>query len=667
MHFLYTKPSGVKLGWRIFLQGYRDNITAMKRVGIMLMLAVLLAFQLFTTSTVNAAVSTVGSASQAANSDNITITTPSGTAAGDVILFGVNFRADSASYSCPSGYSSNGMVSVYASGGSGTITYVAGATISLGSDAPTAIYRTIVPATPPASYNFYFRVTCTEGFGGKEALVPASVKTVAGATSYRGVYATTPIDVHGTASGSGTAISAPSVTTTVPNTRVVGFFSINNGGSITAPTGTVSVWSLSSSGGASSTRSTVLVADYDHSAAAATGSKTATASSTGDWSGIHIALRPAPVPLNQSSYRWFENADSITPGSPLAPQDSAASVPAETAVRLRGRLATETMGMANAEQNFKLQYAEKSGTCDIGFSGEVYSDVEPPSSAAVTAIAGSGSTVSAGGFLWSSPDNITADDGQNAFSQGIGESITDYLVSSSHGFAIPSGATIEGIELIVDRTSLVSAGSPTDYDIRLMKGGVATATNKSINADWNNGSGNYGGPTDLWGESWIPADINASNFGARIGVYVPDQATAYVDYVAVKVYYSVPVSGPMAFHDNALANDGTPITSTANDPLNGGRTAVYQTYIESNPFTNSNGGITTGSDGLWDFSIRPNAAAAGKSFCFRAVNADNSLLSSYSYIPELTVESLSSSAPTLDQQMRGGQSVVGGQKQPFSW
>lgn len=56
----------------------------------------------------------------------------------------------------------------------------------------------------------------------------------------------------------------------------------------------------------------------------------------------------------------------------------------------------------------------------------------------------------------------------------------------------------------------------TDYDVRLIKNGVPVGNNKSTLAAWGS-TVNYGGANDLWGITWTPAEINTSNFGARIG------------------------------------------------------------------------------------------------------------------------------------------------------
>jgi hypothetical protein len=51
----------------------------------------------------------------------------------------------------------------------------------------------------------------------------------------------------------------------------------------------------------------------------------------------------------------------------------------------------------------------------------------------------------------------------------------------------------------------------------------------------------YGGPEDLWGETWTPADLNSEDFGVALNAIYTDTAgngRAYVDIVYVTVNYA---------------------------------------------------------------------------------------------------------------------------------
>lgn len=189
-----------------------------------------------------------------------------------------------------------------------------------------------------------------------------------------------------------------------------------------------------------------------------------------------IALAPeryiSPT-YTQQAYRFFNNANSADVGSPLAAQDTAASLSsAGAAFRLRTLLRVDTNTILANAQNFKLQFAQKSGTCDTAFSGETYADV-------------------------------------------------------------------------------------TDSTL-------------------------------------------------------------------------------IAYNDNATPADGAALTANANDPTDGGRTIVNQDYEELNNFTNTEATIASGQDGKWDFALIDNGALSNTDYCFRIVEADNSLLNTYTVIPQIT-------------------------------
>lgn len=119
--------------------------------------------------------------------------------------------------------------------------------------------------------------------------------------------------------------------------------------------------------------------------------------------------------------------------------------------------------------------------------------------------------------------------------------ITHYLFCTSPGFSIPSNAIIDGINIRWD-ISTVGAGGTTDIDVRLLKGNVVGATNKA-GATWTGTDTptNYGGSTDLWGDTWTPADINALDFGWVDSVAVGGTGqVGRIDYQEATIYYHTP-------------------------------------------------------------------------------------------------------------------------------
>ena len=89
-----------------------------------------------------------------------------------------------------------------------------------------------------------------------------------------------------------------------------------------------------------------------------------------------VELALAAPTFSQSAYRFFENANSAGVTTALANQDTVATLASTgDAFRLRELLHVDTENLSINSQNFKLQFAQQSGTCDTSFTGESYADV----------------------------------------------------------------------------------------------------------------------------------------------------------------------------------------------------------------------------------------------------------------------------------------------------
>lgn len=145
---------------------------------------------------------------------------------------------------------------------------------------------------------------------------------------------------------------------------------------------------------------------------------------------------------------------------------------------------------------------------------------------------------------WTSPTNISADDGSVASGGSCTSGgYSNYLKSQGHSFNIPTGATIDGIEVRIERQA--GGTRHTDRHVQVTNGdgsGGYSATDLANGTDWSNtGVYTYGGPTELWGETWTPAKINSFLFGVAVAVDVTSffvATTADCDYIDVKVYYT---------------------------------------------------------------------------------------------------------------------------------
>jgi hypothetical protein len=95
---------------------------------------------------------------------------------------------------------------------------------------------------------------------------------------------------------------------------------------------------------------------------------------------VIIAKRVPQVSIEQSGYRFYENSNSTDVGSPLAANNTPASSPPKgNAFRLRMLLHVNDANLGPGNKQLKLQYAERSGTCDTSFTGEMFQDISPSS------------------------------------------------------------------------------------------------------------------------------------------------------------------------------------------------------------------------------------------------------------------------------------------------
>lgn len=126
--------------------------------------------------------------------------------------------------------------------------------------------------------------------------LPEWRRVAGGITTYSGVDTTQPVDAHAASTypGNGTALTAPSVTTTVDGTMLVHLAAINAEGSLTPPPAMTERWEARSPNTAKTTSDGLASSsDATQSTAGATGPHTATATNAGPGIGVLLALRPA--------------------------------------------------------------------------------------------------------------------------------------------------------------------------------------------------------------------------------------------------------------------------------------------------------------------------------------------------------------------------------------
>lgn len=156
------------------------------------------------------------------------------------------------------------------------------------------------------------------------------------------------------------------------------------------------------------------------------------------------------------------------------------------------------------------------------------------------------------GAIWDSTGNMMFVDGQysSATMEPDGYCLATacyrsrYIVAYNFGFDVPPNAVIDGIT--VDVVAIPSAnGAIRDCTIVLRRDALNNTygTNHATSNPWSASQPlhTYGGPTDLWGITWIPDDVNQSDFGVYIKVYNHGSAdrTVDVDAIAITINYSI--------------------------------------------------------------------------------------------------------------------------------
>lgn len=165
------------------------------------------------------------------------------------------------------------------------------------------------------------------------------------------------------------------------------------------------------------------------------------------------------------------------------------------------------------------------------------------------------------GQNWTNSNNITAADAAVATTTVSFNNNSPYLYASNFGFSIPTGATITGIQARITRRGSNLTNGVRDVDVYVTPTGTPAGTNLAQATIWPTSltQAIYGTSTSLWGQTWTPAQINATTFGVLVRVTAPfANRVAAVDFVDVIVHYSIPPS----------ITNFTPLQTCENAPQN---------------------------------------------------------------------------------------------------
>ena len=189
-----------------------------------------------------------------------------------------------------------------------------------------------------------------------------------------------------------------------------------------------------------------------------------------------------------------------------------------------------------------------------------------------------------GTVAWTNPTRAVSSNNSYA-TASVDGTTTRFLQCTGYGFAIPAGATIDGITVNVERNSSSTAnGGSTDAAMRLVKAGTIGAADRSTGTIYTTTDAieAHGSAADLWGTTWTAADINNANFGAAFAATkasaVGGAHTISVDHIQIVVDYTLPPTAPTVTTNAATALTTTGATLNGTVSSNGAPTTVTFDY-----------------------------------------------------------------------------------------
>ena len=134
--------------------------------------------------------------------------------------------------------------------------------------------------------------------------------------------------------------------------------------------------------------------------------------------------------------------------------------------------------------------------------------------------------------------NLFTDDGTNTTGQWI-NTATDVTLSGFNSLSVPAGATINGIEVVVDGqgntgifTPLMKVYNGTSWSNGTPFQGPAFSKN---NVEYDPG---WGSSSNLWGLTWDASTANAIQIQVDNSTMLPAGTQMYWDWVKVRITYT---------------------------------------------------------------------------------------------------------------------------------
>jgi hypothetical protein len=367
-----------------------------------------------------------------------------------------------------------------------------------------------------------------------------------------------------------------------------------------------------------------------------------------------------PVPPDQSSYRFFKNLDSTSVGVRIGTaQNTPVALEVGQPFRLR-QILLPTVEAVTTLQTFKLQIAEKITSCSAATYADATMFMDNPSvsdEASVSQTTDNPTPVPSGSTLWTErySENATTTVSR---ALALGESgIWDFALTSDASFtnktycfrmAKGDGSALNAYTFYPEATFLASGVEQSSYlfhrNINSINPGVSFATQ---NTPVTIGAGQ---PYRL--KQNLKQLFGSTTTSETFKVQTAEKITT----CDVATYADATL-----FTDNPSVSDEATINAYGSPYPPTGGTVVSQSYTEDAGFTVKTA-VPADQSAVWDISLKSELSYEGKTYCFRTVYSDGRLLGGYAFYPEVTF-----TLPTLEQRMRGGQSVTPSGEYPLNW
>src|SRR3990167_9438048 len=116
-----------------------------------------------------------------------------------------------------------------------------------------------------------------------------------------------------------------------------------------------------------------------------------------------------------------------------------------------------------------------------------------------------------------------------------------YGQCSDYTFGIPAGATINGIEVLIEArtTNTFFGGNSTMTCALSWNDGTSWTSNKTATVGQGDANYTLGGSADTWGRTWDDDEFANGTFRLRVSASaIPSLEILQIDYLAIKVYYT---------------------------------------------------------------------------------------------------------------------------------